>query len=112
MSKKDVQIDRWFYEIPDLIPDSEGKTVIVKIKSFGPLEVFEWGIGSDGVPYELYNWCENDLCEHENYCRPTTAETLWKKIKATPHDHRLWPLCAICLPNFRHNTQFHLVLRQ
>ncbi|WP_028508803.1 hypothetical protein [Ruminococcus sp. NK3A76] len=86
MSKKDVQIDRWFYEIPDLIPDSEGKTVIVKIKSFGPLEVFEWGICSDGVPYELYNWCENDLCEHENYCRPTTAETLWKKIKATPHE--------------------------
>ncbi len=81
MSKKDVQINRWFYEIPDLIPDSEGKTAIVKIKSFGPLEVFEWGIGSDGVPYELYNWCENDLCEHENYCRPTTAETLWKKIK-------------------------------
>ena len=35
-----------------------------------------------------------------------------KDVKATPHDHRLTPLCAICLPNFRHNTQFYLVLRQ
>ena len=33
-------------------------------------------------------------------------------LKATPHDHRLTPLCAICLPDFRHNTQFYLVLRQ
>ncbi|WP_028509348.1 hypothetical protein [Ruminococcus sp. NK3A76] len=51
----------------------------------------------------------------ENIQRSNTFDKtadIGKTLKATPHDHRLWPLCAICLPNFRHNTQFHLVLRQ
>ena len=33
-------------------------------------------------------------------------------IKATPHDPRLTPLHAICLPAFRHITQILLAGRQ
>ena len=44
--------------------------------------------------------------------RRSGKSKLLEAFKATPHDHRRIPLCAICLPDFRHNTQIYLVLRQ
>lgn len=60
-------IDRWFYNKPNLTPDENGNIVLIHKVSFGPLECWEWGIDSDNRPYEIYEWCENDLYEDENY---------------------------------------------
>ena len=53
-------IDRWFYNKPNLTPDKNGNIVLIHKVSFGPLECWEWGLDSDKIPYETYEWCEND----------------------------------------------------
>lgn len=73
-------IDRWVYHKPSLTPDERGNIVIISKCSFGPLEVYEWGIDDDGKPYEMYKWCENDLYEDENGTKAITFEELSRKI--------------------------------
>ena len=75
-----VFIGRWYYEKPNLSPDKEGKIVLISEKSFGPLEIFEWGLDRSGAPYELYQWLEDDFYENDNYCRTITKEELLKQI--------------------------------
>lgn len=73
-------IDRWVYHKPKLTPDENGNIVIISKVSFGPLEVYEWGIDSGGKPYEMYKWCENDFYEDENYVKNITFSELFQKI--------------------------------
>ena len=75
-----VFIDRWYYEKPDLSPNKDGNTVLISEKSFGPLEIFEWGLDRNNSPYELYQWLENDFFEDSNYCKTITKEELLKQI--------------------------------
>lgn len=72
--------DRWVYSPPILTPDKNGNIVIIFKASFGPLEVYEWGIDSGGKPYEMYKWCENDVYEDENYTKNITVSELYKEI--------------------------------
>lgn len=72
-------IDRWVYNKPKLTPDENGNIVIISKVSFGPLEVYEWGIDRCGKPYETYRWCENDLYEDENYLKNITFSELIQK---------------------------------
>ncbi len=68
--------DRWFVGGPATIPDEDGKTVFISLKSFGPLEIWEWGLDADDKPYELYKWIENDFYEDSNYCKNITVDEL------------------------------------
>ncbi|MCM1505893.1 MAG: hypothetical protein NC177_01980 [Ruminococcus flavefaciens] len=74
-------IDRWFYSKPNLTPDKNGNIVLIKKVSFGPLECWEWGIDSDGMPYETYKWSENDLYEDDNYTKHIEIPELKQKLE-------------------------------
>lgn len=74
------EIGRWFYSIPDLVPDNNGNIVLISKRSFGPLEVYEWGIDADKNAYELYKWLENDFYEDESYCQNIEREKLLEQI--------------------------------
>ena len=73
-------IDRWFYNKPNLTPDKNGNIVLIHKISFGPLECWEWGLDSDKIPYETYEWCENDLYEDENYKKHISVSELRQKL--------------------------------
>lgn len=75
-----VKIDRWFYTKPDFVPDKNGNIILISQQSFGPLEVYEWGIDSDKNAYELYKWLENDFYEDESYCQNIEREKLLEQI--------------------------------
>lgn len=79
--KNTLIIDRWFYSKPKLTPDKNGNIVLIKKLSFGPLECWEWGIGSDGMPYETYEWSENDLYEDDNYTKHISCTELKQKLE-------------------------------
>lgn len=81
--EKSVFIDRWNYVEPDLSPDKEGNVVLILKMSFGPLEVFEWGLDKNNHPYASYKWLENDFYENENYCITISKEALMKQIDIT-----------------------------
>ena len=80
MKNNYVFIGRWYYEKPDLSPNKDGNTVLISEKSFGPLEIFEWGLDCNNEPYELYQWLEDDFFEDSNYCRNITKEELLEQI--------------------------------
>ena len=67
MPLKSVFVGSWSYLMPDTEPNPNGRIVLIKKRSFGPLETYDWGIDVNGLPYEEYQWCENDLFENENY---------------------------------------------
>lgn len=80
MNNNYVFIGRWYYEKPDLSPNKDGNTVLISEKSFGPLEIFEWGLDCNNEPYELYQWLEDDFFEDSNYCKTITKDELLKQI--------------------------------
>ena len=53
MNEKYVFIDRWCYTMPDTVPDEDGIIVLISKKSFGPLEVYEWGLDNNHNPLLL-----------------------------------------------------------
>ncbi len=79
---EEVQIERWFYTKPNLIPNKEGNIVLISKKSFGPLEIYEWGINQDQNAYELYSWLENDFYKDESYCIDIEMERLLEQIQS------------------------------
>lgn len=79
--KDNLIIDRWCYDKPNLTPDSNGNIVLIKKISFGPLECRKWGIDSDGIPYEAYEWFENDLYEDDNYTKNISGSELKQKLE-------------------------------
>lgn len=76
-----AHIGRWFYDKPDLSPDKDGNVVLISKKSFGPLEVFSWGIDRNDKPYELYEWLENDFYEDESYRQNIAKEELICRVE-------------------------------
>ena len=73
MTSKNVFAGKWSYIMPDTKANSNGRIVLIKKLSFGPCEVYEWGIDNNGLPYEEYKWCdvirlftENELSEWVN----------------------------------------------
>lgn len=77
---KEVSIGRWYYTKPDFVPNKDGNIALILKKSFGPLEVYEWGIDSDKNAYELYRWLENEFYEDESYCITIEREKLLEQI--------------------------------
>lgn len=75
-----IKIDRWFYTKPDFVPDKDGNIALISKKSFGPLEVYEWGIDPNKNAYELYKWLENDFYEDESYFHNIKTEKLLEQI--------------------------------
>ena len=75
---KSLFADRWVYSKPHFPPD-EGKKVFISKCSFGPLEVYEWGLDEIGKPFRRYQWCEFDPFEIVN---EITIEELRQKIQA------------------------------
>lgn len=73
-------IENWCYTKPNLVPNENEDIVIIKKVSFGPLEVYEWGIDFNNTPYEWYKWVENDFYENENYRKNITKEELFNQI--------------------------------
>lgn len=80
MKNNSVFIEHWCYTKPDLVPNQNGDIIIIKKVSFGPLEVYEWGIDFNNIPYECYKWVENNFYEYENYRRNITREELFNQI--------------------------------
>ncbi len=81
MCNTELYSGRWVYHKPNLIPDEKGNIIIISKVSFGPLEVYEWGIDSTGKPYESYRWCEDDFFEYQNYRKNITGKELNSKIQ-------------------------------
>ena len=52
MTSKNVFVGNWSYIMPDTKANSNGRIVLIKKLSFGPCEVYEWGIDNNGLPYE------------------------------------------------------------
>lgn len=80
MKNNSVFIEHWCYTKPDLVPNQNGDIIIIKKVSFGPLEVYGWGIDFNNIPYECYKWVENNFYEYENYRRNITREELFNQI--------------------------------
>lgn len=80
MEPKIFFIGRWSYMIPDTKPNSDGCIVLIKKRSFGPLETYDWGIDVNGLPYEEYKWVENDFYTDENYFKHITKKELTEQI--------------------------------
>lgn len=76
-----VFIGRWHFTKPDLSPNKEGKTVLISMHSFGPLEVSECGLDENQKPYALYKWLENDFYADDNYCKPISKDELLGQIE-------------------------------
>ena len=70
MTSKNVFVGNWSYIMPDTKANSNGRIILIKKLSFGPCEVYEWGIDSNGLPYEEYKWCENEFYKDETACLP------------------------------------------
>ena len=81
MNKNYIFIDRWNFTKTDFMPSENGDIVLISIKSFGPLEVYEWGVDKNQVPYKLYNWLEDDFFENDNYRMSITKEELINQVQ-------------------------------
>ena len=73
-------VGSWFYSAPQMAPDKDGRIVVIKMKCFGPLEVYEWGIDADGEFYEEYQWIENDLYD-DDYEKKISKEKFMEQIE-------------------------------
>lgn len=82
MKNNSVFIGRWLYSKPDLIVNKDGNIILISKVSFGPLEVYKWGIDSGGIPFECYKWLENDFFEDENYFKNIEKEELIRQINS------------------------------
>ncbi|MBO5226841.1 MAG: hypothetical protein J6B17_02000 [Ruminococcus sp.] len=78
----EISVGKWFYGKPNLTPDKNGNISIITKLSFGPLEVFEWGIDSKGKPYRMYLWLENDFFKTDNYVKEITHSELKQQIES------------------------------
>lgn len=78
---KYVFIGNWSYLMPDTKPNSDGRIVLIQKLSFGPCEVYEWGIDINSVPYEEYKWCENEYFKDESYFKHITEKELTEQIE-------------------------------
>ncbi len=76
-----VFVGDWSYSMPDTKANSEGNIVLIQKLSFGPLEVYEWGLDINRLPYEKYKWVENDFFEDENYIKQITRAELITQIR-------------------------------
>lgn len=83
MKKKSVFIGKWLYSVPDPLPDKDGNIVLIKKASVGPLEVYEWGMDSNNIPYESYKWLEDDFFEETSYFKNIDNEELLRQINST-----------------------------
>lgn len=81
MHKDYIFIDRWDITKTDFMPSENGDIVLISIKSFGPLEVYEWGLDKNQVPYKFYNWLEDDFFENNNYRLSITKEELINQVQ-------------------------------
>ena len=81
MSTESVFLKHWSYLMPDTEPNPDGRLVLIKKRSFGPLETYDWGIDANGLPYEEYQWCENDFFEDENYFKHISKKELTEQIE-------------------------------
>ena len=75
-----LRVGSWFYSAPQSVPDKDGRIVVIKMKCFGPLEVYEWGIDADGDFFEKYQWIENDLYD-DDYDKKISKEKFVKQIE-------------------------------
>ena len=74
-------IDIWNYYIADIPTVLDKRSVLISKACFEPAEIDELGIDENKNPFELHNWCEDDLYEDENYCRNISVEELIEKIE-------------------------------
>ena len=81
MTSKNVFVGNWSYIMPDTKANSNVRIVLIKKLSFGPCEVYEWGIDNNGLPYEEYKWCENDFFKDESYFKHLTKKELTEQIE-------------------------------
>lgn len=65
MKDNTTYIAPWRYKKPNFVPNKEGNIVLISKASFGPLEVYEWGIDADNNAFERYEWLENDFYQYK-----------------------------------------------
>ena len=75
-----LRVGSLFYSAPQSVPNKDGRIVVIRMKCFGPLEVYEWGIDADQSFYEMYQWCENDLYD-DNYDKKISKEKFIEQIE-------------------------------
>lgn len=83
MKKNSVFIGKWLYSKPDLLPDKDGNIVLISKASVGPMEIYQWGIDSNNIPYESYKWLEDDYFKETSYFMNITKEELLNEINST-----------------------------
>ncbi len=81
-----IFVGRWLIGMPSTSPDKNGNTVLISKKSFGPLEIWEWGLDSNDNPYECYQWLEDDFYEDESYCRNIAMDELLNQLYSIVSD--------------------------
>ena len=81
MKDNTTYIAPWRYKKLNFVPNKEGNIVLISKASFGPLEVYEWGIDADNNAFERYEWLENDFYQYENYCITISKEALREQIQ-------------------------------
>ena len=79
--KNCVNVDRWFYDKPDMKPDEKGDIILVFQYSMGPLEWWKWSIDAQGKFWMEYRWCENDFYEDENFREEISKDDMIKKLQ-------------------------------
>jgi len=79
--EKNVWIDRWNIDPPQESPDETGRRVLISMKSFGPLEVWEWGLQDEHQPFMRYAWLENDFYADDNRTEFICMAELLEKIR-------------------------------
>jgi len=77
-----IFINRWMYNKPNFVPNKEGNIVIISKRSFGPLEIYEWGLDKNNIPYERYEWLEDDYFADSGYIKNITKEELLNEINS------------------------------
>lgn len=55
MNEKFVFIDRWCYTMPIPLRMKDGIIVLISKKSFGPLEIYEWGLDNESNLMSVMN---------------------------------------------------------
>ncbi|MBQ8824446.1 MAG: hypothetical protein IJZ64_04355 [Ruminococcus sp.] len=80
--EKQINIDRWFYSRPYLEYNNNGDLILIKKLSFGPLEIWEYGLNKNGKYYEMYEWLENDYFKDLNHKTEISKEYICKEINS------------------------------
>ena len=79
--KNCVNIDRWFYNTPNVKPDEKGDIILLFQYCMGPLEWWKWSIDAQEKFWMEYRWCEDDFYEETSFREEISKDDMIKKMQ-------------------------------